>query len=145
MIPGLKKGSHYDMSSVGTGIYSRRATLWPKGRDLGVCLIPHSWLSLGQVFHEGQGRPQILTNQNQTVSFVTKGGTKAKILQVKLPHKIVRKVSKTLLKLKKNDILLSIIGHGHDMVANDACYHPSCMNAFKAARIPTLVSRGNTL
>ena len=137
MILGLRKGSHYGMPSVGTGIFSRRATLWPRGRDLGVCLIPHSWLSLGQVFHEQQGRPHILTNQNQTVSFVTKGGTNAKSLQEKLPHKIVRKV-----KLKRNDILLRIIGKGHDMVANDACYHPSCMNAFKAARISTQVSRG---
>ena len=91
MIPGLRKGSHYGIPSVGTGIFLRRATLWPRGRDLGVCLIPHSWL--GQVFHEQQGHPQILTNQNQTVSFVTKGGTKAKSLQVKLPHKIFRKVS----------------------------------------------------
>ena len=146
IIPGLRKGSQYGMPSVGIGIFSRRATLWPGGRDLGVCLIPHSWLSLGQVFHKQQGRPQILTNQNQTVSFVTKSGTKAKSLQVKLPHKIVRKVSKTLLKiLKKNYILLRIIGHGHDMVANDACYPPSCMNAFKAAHIPTQVSKGVTL
>ena len=36
-------------------------------------------------------------NKNQTVSFVTKSGTKTKNLQVKLPHKIVRRVSKTLL------------------------------------------------
>ena len=85
MIPGLWKGSHYGMPSVGTGILSRRATLWPRGRDLGVCLIPQ------------QGHPQILTNQNQTLSFVTNCGTKAKSLQVKLPHKIIRKVSKSLL------------------------------------------------
>ena len=97
MIPGLGKGSHYGMPSIGTGILSRRATLWPRGRDLGMCLIPHNWLSLGQVFHKQQGRLQILTNQNQTVLFVIKGDTKAKSLQVKLPHKIVRKVSKTLL------------------------------------------------
>ena len=102
MIPGLRKGSHYGMYiSVGTGIFSRRDTLWPRGRDLGVCLIPHSWLSLRQVLHKQQGRPQIRPNQNQTVSFVTKGGTKAKSLQVKLPHKIVKKVSKTLLKNKE--------------------------------------------
>ena len=31
------------------------------------------------------------------------------------------------------------------MVENDACYHPSCMNAFKAARISTQVSRGGGL
>ena len=29
-------------SSIGTGIFSRRATLWTRERDLGVCLIPHS-------------------------------------------------------------------------------------------------------
>ena len=87
------------MPSVGTGIFSRRTTLWSRGIYLRVCLIPHSWLSLGQVLHEQQGRPQILTNQNKTVSFVTKGGTtQRQSLQVKLPHKIVRKVSKTLLK-----------------------------------------------
>ena len=88
MSPSLSKRSHYDMPRVGSGIFSRRDTLWPRGRDLGVCLIPHSWLSQGQVFHEQQGRPHILINQNQTVSFVTKGGTKAKSLQVKLSHKM---------------------------------------------------------
>ena len=45
-------------------------------------------------------------------------------------------------KLNRRDILLRIIGHGHDMVANDACYHAPCMNAFKATRIPTQVSKG---
>ena len=34
------------------------------------------------------------------------------------------------------DILLRLNGPGHDMVANDICYHPPCMNAFRALRIP---------
>ena len=45
-------------------------------------------------------------------------------------------------KTKRIDILLRIVGHGHDMVGNDACYNPSCINAFKVAHIPTQVSRG---
>ena len=40
-------------------------------------------------------------------------------------------------KLKREDILLRLIGQGHDMVANGICYHAPCMNAFKATRIPT--------
>ena len=38
--------------------------------------------------------------------------------------------------LKRNDILQRLVGAGHDMVANDICYHAPCMNAFKATRVP---------
>lgn len=39
--------------------------------------------------------------------------------------------------LHRDDILLRLIGQGHDMIANDISYHLSCMNAFRATRIPT--------
>lgn len=39
--------------------------------------------------------------------------------------------------LKRDDILLRLIGQGHDMIANDIAYHISCMNAFRATRLPT--------
>ena len=38
--------------------------------------------------------------------------------------------------LNREDILLRLIGQGHDMVANGISYHAPCMNAFKATRIP---------
>ena len=38
--------------------------------------------------------------------------------------------------LNRDDILLQMIGQGHDMVANDICYHTPCMNKFKVSRIP---------
>ncbi len=38
-------------------------------------------------------------------------------------------------KLGRDDILLRLIGQGHDMVANDIAYHKPCMNNFKAQRI----------
>ena len=40
-------------------------------------------------------------------------------------------------KLNRDEILLRLIGQGHDMVANGLSYHAPCMNAFKATRIPT--------
>ena len=40
-------------------------------------------------------------------------------------------------KLNREDILLRLIGQGHDMVANDICYHKPCMATFKAQRLPT--------
>jgi hypothetical protein len=45
-------------------------------------------------------------------------------------------------KLNREDILQRVIGAGHDMVANDICYHMPCMNAFKARRIPTVETTG---
>ncbi|KAK1874953.1 Phosphate-binding protein PstS 3 [Dissostichus eleginoides] len=38
-------------------------------------------------------------------------------------------------KLGRDDILLRLIGQGHDMVANDIAYHKPCMNNFKAQRV----------
>ena len=96
MIPGLMKRSHYGIPGVETGISLRRATLWLRRRDLEVCLITHRLQSMGQVCHVVQDHPLILTNQNQTASFVIKVGTKAKSLQVKLPQKTARQILNTL-------------------------------------------------
>lgn len=38
--------------------------------------------------------------------------------------------------LKRDDILHRLVGAGHDLIANDICYHAQCMNAFKATRVP---------
>ena len=37
-------------------------------------------------------------------------------------------------KLNQNDIMLRLIGPGHDMVAKHICYHKLCMASFKAKR-----------
>ena len=47
--------------------------------------------------------------------------------------------------LNRDDILLRMIGQGHDMVANDICYHTPCMNLFRAIRIPTGKSHAQQL
>ena len=39
--------------------------------------------------------------------------------------------------LGRDDILTRIVGAGHDMVANDICYHIECMNLFMATRVRT--------
>ena len=39
-------------------------------------------------------------------------------------------------KLQRDDILLRVAGQGHDMVANDICYHKTCMDNFKASIVP---------
>lgn len=45
--------------------------------------------------------------------------------------------------LGRNDILFRLIGQGHDMIANDIAYHKSCMNKFKAQRVPSGESKPN--
>ena len=41
-------------------------------------------------------------------------------------------------KLSREDILLRLIGQGHNMVVNDISYHNiPCMNAFKATQVST--------
>jgi len=47
-----------------------------------------------------------------------------------------QKITYMAKQLKRQDILLRLIGKGHDMVANDISYHKPCMNAFKAHRLP---------
>ena len=37
-------------------------------------------------------------------------------------------------RLGREDIMLRLIGPGHDMVANDICQHKSCINKSKAIR-----------
>ena len=44
------------------------------------------------------------------------------------------KVKNTYLK-RPHNLKDKIFGHGHDMVANNICYHTPCMNNFKAQRI----------
>ena len=39
--------------------------------------------------------------------------------------------------LNRDDILLRLIGQGHDMIGNGISYHAACMNALKDTRIPT--------
>ena len=38
--------------------------------------------------------------------------------------------------LEREDIMLRLIGPGHDMVANDISHHKSCINKSKAIRTP---------
>ena len=45
--------------------------------------------------------------------------------------------------LQRDDILLRLIGQGHDMIANDISYHLTCMNAFRATRIPSVQFKVN--
>ena len=40
-------------------------------------------------------------------------------------------------KLNRQDVLHRLVGDGCDMVANDICYHVTCMNKFRATRVPT--------
>ena len=39
--------------------------------------------------------------------------------------------------LNRKDVLHRLIGAGHDMIANDICYHKPCMKLFRATRTPT--------
>jgi len=39
--------------------------------------------------------------------------------------------------LNQEDILLRLIGQGHDMIANDICYHKKCMDSFRSRRVST--------
>jgi len=47
--------------------------------------------------------------------------------------------------LDRQDLLLRLTGHGHDMVSNDICYHKQCMDRFMCARIPRGQSEINKL
>lgn len=48
-------------------------------------------------------------------------------------------------RLNRDDILLRVVGEGHDMIANDVCYHKPCMDNFKATRAPSSRSQSKTL
>ena len=39
-------------------------------------------------------------------------------------------------RLEREDIMLRLVGPGHDMVANDISHHKSCINKSKAIRTP---------
>ena len=41
------------------------------------------------------------------------------------------------MELKRQDVILRLQGAGHDLVANDICYHKKCMNVFKATQPKT--------
>ncbi len=56
---------------------------------------------------------------------------KCKVALMQTQHKIVEKATQ----LNETDILLRISGEGHDMVANDICYHKTCMDRFKTRRV----------
>ena len=43
----------------------------------------------------------------------------------------------------RKDVLHRLIGSGHDMIANDICYHKPCMNLFRATTIPTEADKTN--
>ena len=63
-----------------------------------------------------------------------KGKTPATMVSTECSQQAIADKAK---QLNREDILLRLVGHGHDMVANDISYHLPCMNAFRAARVST--------
>ena len=88
------------------------------------------------------GQPHISTRQN-TPTFKSKNTCvicNKKWYRCKKPTGLVStKNSQNAIlaqaqRLGREDIMLRLIGPGHDMMANDICYHKPCINKFKAIR-----------
>ena len=60
---------------------------------------------------------------------------KAPVSKITMPYQPL--LIEKAMELKRQDVILRLQGAGHDLVANDICYHKKCMNAFKATRPKT--------
>lgn len=70
------------------------------------------------------------------MSFAISSGCGERSQPLRSPQKNSQKaIEEKAKKLGRDDVLLRLIGQGHDMVANDIAYHKPCMNNFKAQRV----------